>query len=215
MKRSTARHSARLFTESDPAGEAHTSCLAQIDGAARGNPGPAAYAVILRGPDGVAIHSLGKYIGRTTNNVAEYYALIAALDAAAARGVRRLRIQSDSELLVRQMQGTYKVKSADLKPLHERARKAARALDFFSIEHVPRERNRQADALANQALDRTSAGPPGSNRDHRAVRVRARMESGKLVPAEPLEFAEGEEVIVTVEPARRTPSRTNPEPNES
>ena len=213
MKRSSRarRDPARLSPSPNLPGETAPSYVAQIDGAARGNPGPASYGVVLRGPDGGAIDSLGKYIGRTTNNVAEYYALIAALDAAAARGVRRLRIQSDSELLVRQMQGAYKVKSADLKPLHERAQKAARALEFFAIEHVPRERNREADELANQALDRTSAvAPPTPTRDYRAVRVRARVESGKLVPAEPLEFAEGEEVIVTVEPARRTPSRTNP-----
>ena len=202
-----ARHSARLFTDPDSHGDTAPSYVAQIDGAARGNPGPASYGVVLRGPDGSAIDSLGKYIGRTTNNVAEYYALIAALDTAAARGVRRLRIQSDSELLVRQMQGAYKVKSADLKPLHERAQKAARTLEFFAIEHVPRERNREADALANQALDRTSAfAPPPPSRDYRAVRVRARVESGKLVPAQPLEFAEGEEVVVTVEPARKKPS---------
>jgi ribonuclease HI len=208
MKRSSpphpARHSARLFTEPDSPGETTPPFLAQIDGAARGNPGPASYGVILRGPDGSALDSLGKYIGRTTNNVAEYYALIAALDAAAARGIRRLRIQSDSELLVRQMKGAYKVKSADLKPLHERAQKAARALEFFVIEHVPRERNREADALANQALDRTSSGASPAH-NYRAVRLRARVESGMLVPAEPLEFAEGEELVLTVEPARKKP----------
>ncbi|MGO9641549.1 MAG: reverse transcriptase-like protein [Candidatus Acidiferrales bacterium] len=206
MKRSSARPPARLFAEPDSAGDNRPSYIAQIDGAARGNPGPASYAVILRGPDGSPLDSLGKYIGRTTNNVAEYYALIAALDAAAARGIRRLRIRSDSELLVRQMKGAYKVKSADLKPLHERAQKAARAFEFFSIEHVPRDRNREADALANQALDRISSAPPASGRDYRAVRVRALVEAGKLVPAQPLDFVEGEEVIVTIEPARRKPS---------
>jgi len=207
MKRSSARHSAHLFTEPDPPRDIAPSYLAQIDGAARGNPGPASYGVVLRGPDGSAIDSLGKYIGRTTNNVAEYYALIAALDGAAARGIRRLRIQSDSELLVRQMHGAYKVKSADLKPLHERAQKAARTLEFFAIEHVPRERNREADALANQALDRASSTPAmAPARAYRAVRLRARVKSGMLVPAEPLEFAEGEEVVLTVEPARKKPS---------
>jgi ribonuclease HI len=194
-----------LFTEPDSPGDTAPSFLAQIDGAARGNPGPASYGVILRGPDGSAIDALGKHIGRTTNNIAEYYALIAALDAAAARGIRRLRIQSDSELLVRQMQGTYKVKSADLKPLHERAQKAARTLEFFVIEHVPRERNREADALANQALDGTSPGASPATRETRAVRVRARVVSGMLVPAEPLEFAEGEEVVLTVESERKKP----------
>ena len=204
MKRPSARHTQRLFAEPESPRETAPSYVAQIDGAARGNPGPASYGIVLRGPDGGAVESLGKYIGPTTNNVAEYYALIAALDAATARGVRRLRIQSDSELLVRQMQGAYKVKSADLKPLHERAQKAKRAFEFFAIEHVPRERNREADELANQALDRTAAiTPPTRPRDYRAVRVRARVESGKLVPAEALEFAEGEEVILTIVPAHK------------
>jgi len=210
MKRSSSRPAPRLFSslanETNSENEQKPVCVAQIDGAARGNPGPASYAVILHGPDGSRLDSLGKYIGRTTNNVAEYYALIAALDAAAARGIRRLRIQSDSELLVRQMQGAYKVKSADLRPLHERAKKAARALDFFSIEHVPREQNFEADSLANQTLDRVTSTAPPSNKDYRSARVRARVEAGRLVPAQPLDFAEGEEVIVTVEPAHRKSS---------
>src|ERR1700674_5889662 len=129
--------------------------VANVDGASRGNPGPASYAVILRGPDGATRFEVGKYLGRATNNVAEYYGLITALDYAAAQGIDRLLVRSDSELLVRQMQGRYKVNSPDLRPLHERARKMAHGLAHFSIEHVPRELNREADALANLALDRT------------------------------------------------------------
>jgi ribonuclease HI len=140
------------FAEPERPAQIHT---AKVDGASRGNPGPASYAVILRKPDGSSESEIGKYIGRATNNVAEYYGLIAALDYAASHGIARLRIQSDSELLVRQMQGRYKVKSADLKPLHERAQKLARGLAFFVIEHIPRELNSEADALANLALDRT------------------------------------------------------------
>src|SRR5580704_17543490 len=93
--------------------------VANVDGASRGNPGPASYAVILRAPDGTARFEIGKYLGRATNNVAEYYALITALEYAAANKITRLRLRSDSELLVRQMQGRYKVKSADLRPMHE------------------------------------------------------------------------------------------------
>src|SRR5580693_2613835 len=137
--------------------------LAKVDGASRGNPGPASYAVIMRKPDGSSEFEIGKYVGRATNNVAEYYGLIAALDYAASHGIERLRIQSDSELLVRQMQGRYKVKSPDLRPLHERAQKLARGLAFFEIQHIPRELNSEADALANLALDRTnSIGSSGS-----------------------------------------------------
>jgi probable phosphoglycerate mutase len=131
--------------------------IANVDGASRGNPGPASYAVIVRGPDGTTCFEAGKYIGRTTNNVAEYYALISALDYAVAQGIDRLLVRSDSELLVRQMEGRYKVKSPDLRPLHEHARKLARGLAYFAVEHVPRERNRDADELANIALDRTSS----------------------------------------------------------
>lgn len=137
--------------------------VAYVDGASRGNPGPASYAVILRGPDGAVRFESGKYIGRVTNNVAEYYGLITALDYAAAQGISRLLVRSDSELLVRQMQGRYKVKSPDLRPLYERARKLAQGFAYFAIEHVPREQNREADELANVALDRTSAGSAASS----------------------------------------------------
>ena len=131
--------------------------VANVDGASRGNPGPASYDVILRGPDGAPRFEVGKYIGRTTNNVAEYYGLITALDYAAAQGIDRLLVRSDSELLVRQMQGRYKVKSPDLRPLYERARKLANGFAYFAVEHVPREQNGEADALANLALDRTGS----------------------------------------------------------
>ncbi|MGA2900232.1 MAG: reverse transcriptase-like protein, partial [Candidatus Acidiferrales bacterium] len=90
--------------------------IANIDGASRGNPGPASYAVVLRDASGKIVLELAKHIGRETNNVAEYYALLAALDYAATHDIPALRIRSDSELLVRQMQGRYKVKSPDLKP---------------------------------------------------------------------------------------------------
>jgi len=136
--------------------------VAHVDGASRGNPGPASYAVILRGPDGAARFEVGKYIGRATNNVAEYYGLITALDYAASQGIDRLLVRSDSELLVRQMQGRYKVKSADLQPLYERARKLAHGFAYFAIEHVRREQNREADELANIALDRTSSHGSGN-----------------------------------------------------
>jgi ribonuclease HI len=149
--------SARLFADSQPAAPPAVH-IANIDGASRGNPGPASYAVILRDPAGKIVLELAKNIGRETNNVAEYFALLAALDYACNHNITALRIRSDSELLVRQMQGRYKVKSADLKPLHERAAKLARQLQYFVIEHVRREHNRDADALANVALD--SAGLP-------------------------------------------------------
>ena len=138
---------------SAPKTAAHT---ANIDGGSRGNPGPASYGVVIRDAKGEIIAKLKKYIGRATNNVAEYYGLIAALDYAQAHAIRALNIQSDSELLVKQMRGQYKVKSEDLRPLFERAKKMSATFEAFRIEHVYREQNKDADLLANEAMDETS-----------------------------------------------------------
>jgi ribonuclease HI len=118
--------------------------------------------VVIRDGRGEIAAKLKKYIGRTTNNVAEYYGLIAALDYAESHGVRAIRIESDSELLVKQMRGQYKVKSEDLRPLFERAQKMSKAFESFRIEHVYREQNREADTLANEALDEAEGKTPGS-----------------------------------------------------
>ena len=146
---------------------------------------------------------MGKYLGRETNNVAEYHALITALDYASANKISRLRVLSDSELLVRQMQGRYKVKSADLRPLYERAVAMSRSLDYFAVEHIPREKNREADKLANEALDRTGRSSSDGaaavkNAAAKPVRVRAHYVKGVLVPLEPLELEEGAEVLLDV-----------------
>jgi probable phosphoglycerate mutase len=203
--------SARLFSESQPAPPPGVS-IANIDGASRGNPGPASYAVVIRDPAGKIILELAKRLGRETNNVAEYYALLAALDYAVTHGISALRIRSDSELLVRQIQGRYKVKSAELKPLHERATKLARQLSYFAIEHVRREQNRDADALANVALDSGSVSsaahfePADEKHQARAHEpkpapsgtIKARFVRGVLVPSDPLDLPEGTEVSLTV-----------------
>src|SRR5204863_10075003 len=118
-----------------------SSYRANIDGGSRGNPGPASYGDVIRDAKGEIIARLKKYIGRMTNNVAEYYGLIAALDYAQSHQIRALRIESDSELLVKQMRGLYKVKSEDLRPLFERAQKMSKGFDPFRIEHVYREQN--------------------------------------------------------------------------
>lgn len=172
---------------------------ANIDGGSRGNPGPASYGVVIRDPRGEIVAKLKKYIGRMTNNVAEYYGLIAALDYAQAKGVRALRVESDSELLVKQMHGRYKVKSEDLQPLFERAKKMSQSFDSFRIEHVYREQNREADALANEALDETSGGAPKSPSAPKSEssgkseprRVRARYQSGVLYPLEDVNIPDG------------------------
>ena len=123
------------------------------DGASRGNPGPAAIGAVLYDPDAVVVAEVSEAIGETTNNVAEYRALIAGLEAAAAAGVGDLEIRLDSLLLVRQMRGEYRVKAPGLKPLHARARGLMRSIPRCSIGHVRREKNTVADALANAALD--------------------------------------------------------------
>ena len=206
--------SPRLFTEPERSAEqAQGAYTAQIDGASRGNPGPASYAVLIRRPNGEVLDQLKKEIGRGTNNVAEYYALIAALDYAQTHRISKLRVRSDSELLVRQMKGHYRVKSFALRQLHERARRLAASLAYFAIEHVPREQNREADRLAHEALDRAVAARAAPVAEPEArkpkletlpaeKRIRARWRHGALHPAEPLDLAEGEEVEIEVHKPR-------------
>jgi ribonuclease HI len=127
--------------------------VAYIDGGARGNPGPAGYGVRIEDPRGTLIEELSRHIGVATNNVAEYNGLLAALRYAIDHGEKRLLIRSDSELLVRQMQGQYRVKNAGLKPLHQEACRLIGQLDHVTFEHVRRALNAEADRLANQAMD--------------------------------------------------------------
>jgi ribonuclease HI len=124
------------------------------DGGSRGNPGPAGYGVYIEGPDGEKLAELNEYLGKTTNNVAEYSGLLAAIDYAVRNGHRRLRVVSDSELMVKQIKGQYKVNSADLRPLYDEAKRRIAGLDMFRIEHVLRGKNQRADCLANLAMDR-------------------------------------------------------------
>ena len=123
------------------------------DGAARGNPGPAAIGFVLYDPDENAVAEIGGVIGETTNNVAEYRALIAGLELALDREVGSIDVRLDSLLLVKQVKGEYRVKASHLKPLHREAVRLLSQFDEASIEHVRREANTVADALANQALD--------------------------------------------------------------
>ncbi|MDH4178589.1 MAG: ribonuclease HI family protein [Thermoleophilia bacterium] len=123
------------------------------DGGARGNPGPAAYAYVLEAEDGTVLDARGEAIGVATNNVAEYRALVAGLERAAEAGVRELEVVSDSELLVKQMRGEYKVKNSALQDLVLDASRHARRLDTVTYRHVRREHNELADRLVNEALD--------------------------------------------------------------
>jgi ribonuclease HI len=123
------------------------------DGGSRGNPGPAASAAVLLDPAGELVEEIGAYLGVATNNVAEWTALVLGLEAALARGIRRLTVRLDSELVVKQVRGEYRVKHAGLQPLHRRAMKLIRAFEDVDVAHVPRKQNARADRLVNQVLD--------------------------------------------------------------
>lgn len=130
---------------------------AYIDGGARGNPGTAGAGVYLE-LDGKPWRGLYRFLGTATNNVAEYSALLSALDYVHRQGYRRLQVYSDSELLVRQIEGEYRVKNVNLQALHREASATIRMLERFSIDHVPRGQNSKADALANRAMDLRQSG---------------------------------------------------------
>jgi ribonuclease HI len=135
--------------------------VAYIDGGARGNPGPAGYGVRIEAPGGTVLAELHGGIGVATNNVAEYNGLLAALQWAVDHGQPRLRIRADSELLVKQMRGEYKVKNPGLKPLYVRARLLVMSLDEVVFEHVRRELNEEADRLSNLGMDAAEAALGG------------------------------------------------------
>ncbi len=127
--------------------------MVNVDGGARGNPGPAAIAAVVQGPGGEVLEERGERIGRATNNVAEYRALLLGIERAAALGASELELVGDSELIVRQVKGEYKVKDATLRELHAEAKRALGEFERWSIRHVRREQNAEADRLVNEALD--------------------------------------------------------------
>ena len=215
IRRPTPSRETGLFAGSEPEAKPRAAAFqANIDGGSRGNPGPASYGVVVRNERGEIVAKLKKYIGHMTNNVAEYYGLIAALDYAQSHGVRALRVESDSELLVRQMRGHYKVKSPDLRPLFERAKKMSQTFETFRIDHVYREQNTEADALANEALDETSGKPkpsvttkpearPKLPQDMQSAprKLRAQVRNGALHLLDPLVLPENTEVEILLRPA--------------
>ena len=145
--RSTSTHSLPFD------GDAGRPLVAYIDGGARGNPGPAGFGVRIEQPDGSLVEEFGESIGVATNNVAEYRALLAALEWGRGHGHRELHVRSDSQLLVQQMLGNYRVKHPGLQPLHARARMLAHEIGRVTFEHVGRSLNGHADRLANTAMD--------------------------------------------------------------
>ena len=127
---------------------------AHCDGGSRGNPGPSGYGAVVEDPQGRVVARLGEFLGIQTNNFAEYSGLLAVLQWAIENGAKRMRVVSDSELMVKQMQGKYKVASPVLRPLYEEARKRSRQLAGFEMRHTLRGGNKEADQLANEAMDR-------------------------------------------------------------
>lgn len=127
--------------------------VVNVDGGARGNPGPAAIGAVVQSADGEVLEERGERIGAATNNVAEYRALLLGIARAAELGASELELVGDSELVVRQVKGEYKVKDATLRGLHAEVKRALRPFDAWSIRHVRREQNAAADRLVNQALD--------------------------------------------------------------
>jgi ribonuclease HI len=150
------RSPASLFPDETTPGSPTGWVIAHCDGGARGNPGPAGYGALLQDEAGAILAELSEFLGNRTNNYAEYSGLLGCLQWALDHGHRRLRVISDSELMVKQIQGKYKVNSPDLRPLWEEARHRIAQLDRFEISHALRHKNKAADQLANDAMDRAT-----------------------------------------------------------
>ena len=166
--------------------------VAHIDGGARGNPGPSGYGVVIEDESGRKVTTLSQYLGHQTNNFAEYQGLIAALEYATHNRHTALKVISDSELLVRQIKGIYKVKNSTLRDLHARAKELISSLEWFSIGHVLRGHNQEADRLANAAMDK------GTGRVAHAVSpalpssIAAKREFDGIVRDRKIELLDGE-----------------------
>jgi len=196
---------------------------AHCDGGARGNPGPSGYGALIQAADGSVIAELSEYLGLRTNNFAEYSGLLGCLDFAVKNGYPRLRVVSDSELMVKQIQGKYQVKSPDLKPLYEEAKRRIAKLDGFEISHALRHKNKDADRLANDAMDRGMRKPGAAPAPIPIASTRpssAQPSSPQIAPAQPAASQPQATAprppappIPIARPARPTPLNAAPEPS--
>jgi ribonuclease HI len=195
------RSPASLFPDETTSASQAGWVIAHCDGGARGNPGPAGYGALLQDEAGAVLAELSEFLGNRTNNYAEYSGLLGCLQWAIDHGHRRLRVISDSELMVKQIQGKYKVNSPDLRPLWEEARRRIAQLDRFEISHALRHKNKAADQLANDAMDRgtnrqratvesvtptsrigaTAAAPSASSRDSRPASAAPALPSQSML----------------------------------
>ena len=180
--------------------------IAHTDGGARGNPGPAGYGIVVHDSRGNKVAALSQYLGRQTNNFAEYQALIAALEYAVKHESKALKVISDSELMVRQIKGIYRVKEATLRDLHARAKELISQLDWFEIEHVLRGHNREADELANSAMDKGSGRVPF--RAPQSPPRQSSVEFNGIVRNGKIELVDGNLADGTVVQVRVKPSAT-------
>ena len=180
-----------LFTDGTPSPSPSGWFTAHCDGGSRGNPGPAGYGAVIEDPQGSVVARLSEFLGIQTNNYAEYKGLLAVLSWAGQNSARQLRVVSDSELMVKQMKGQYKVASPVLRPLWEEARRLARSLDKFEITHTLRGGNKEADRLANEAMDkgmgRTSA-PTSASTSANPIQVNKLPSPSSQTPATPQAF---------------------------
>ena len=161
-----------------------TLIIAHCDGGSRGNPGPAGFGAVLEDASGRVLARLSEFLGKRTNNYAEYSALLAVLAWTLDQGYRRLRVVADSELMVRQMQGRYKVNSPDLRPLWEEAQRRVRRLEHFEMQHTLRGGNKLADQLANEAMDRGMGRSPQPKADA-SSKAAVKADQKSPVPAGP------------------------------
>jgi ribonuclease HI len=168
-----------LFGSSDPS-TSEGWFTAHCDGGSRGNPGPSGYGAVVEAPDGRIVARLGQFLGIQTNNFAEYSGLLAVLQWAIENRAGRLRVVSDSELMVKQMKGQYKVASPVLRPLYEQARRLAAKLEKFEMRHTLRGGNQEADRLANEAMDKGMGRTPAQQATEAANR---RVSEAPLKPA--------------------------------
>jgi len=182
--------------DASPSGSSSGWYTAHCDGGSRGNPGPSGYGAVVEGPDGRTVARLNEFLGIQTNNYAEYSGLLAVLRWAIANNARQVRVVSDSELMVKQLQGKYKVSSPAIRPLYDEAKKMVRQLESFEIRHTLRAGNKEADQLANEAMDRgmgkpSSAGSAGKSSAPSApgtLRAPAARPYGKLETTGPAQI---------------------------
>jgi ribonuclease HI len=152
-ERAAAEERERAAAQAAAEAEATKRTRLYTDGAARGNPGPAGAGAVILNPEGHVVAKIGKFLGDSTNNVAEYMGLILGLKRARAMGIKELEVYSDSELLVKQLAGEYAVKAEHLRPLHDEARALLQGFSFIQVRHIPREENGAADLMSNRAID--------------------------------------------------------------